>query len=88
MRCKGGARNFFHSFHLYHLTGKNASPAAKRKLFFRYLNKVLKTDAAEEGVKHSLFRRMLCPCSVSLFIASLFPPRYSTKISKIATMSA
>ncbi len=39
-------------------------------------------------MKHSLFRRMLCPYPVSLFIASLFPPRYSTKISRIATMSA
>ena len=44
--------------------------------------------AAEEGMEHSLFRRMFCPCPASLFIASLFPPRYSTKISRIATMSA
>ena len=43
----------------------------------------------KRGMDPSLFRRiMFCPHPVSLFIASLFLPRYSTKISRIATMSA
>ena len=42
----------------------------------------------KRGMDPSLFRRMFCPRPVSLFIASLFLPRYSTKISRIATMSA
>ena len=40
---------FFHSFHLYHLTGENASPAAKRKASFHYLNTSQKCMRRKRG---------------------------------------